>query len=265
MLHRELRQDRDPLRTGIPDVTTIVGSYLSPYVRKVLVCLELKGIAWQIDPIVPFYGNDAFTRLSPLRRIPVLIDDLVTLADSTVICEYLEERYSAPALLPNGAGPRARARWLEEYADTRMGEVFIWRYYNQLVIRRFVWDEKPDEDVLRRAREEEIPQILDFLEDELPAEGFLFGAIGLPDIAIASFFRNAYLARLTLDATRWPRTADFVARALDHAAFAKLRPLEELLLRTPIAEHRAALVAAGAPVAPQTFATTRPRRGILSI
>lgn len=32
----------------------IIGSYLSPYVRKVLVLLELKGIAYRIDPIVPF-------------------------------------------------------------------------------------------------------------------------------------------------------------------------------------------------------------------
>jgi hypothetical protein len=33
--------------------TLIVGSYLSPYVRKVLVCLALKGVAYRIDPIVP--------------------------------------------------------------------------------------------------------------------------------------------------------------------------------------------------------------------
>lgn len=32
----------------------IIGSYLSPYVRKVLVVLDLKGIAYEIDPIVPF-------------------------------------------------------------------------------------------------------------------------------------------------------------------------------------------------------------------
>ena len=33
--------------------------------------LDLKGIAYQIDPIVPFFGNDRFTEISPLRRIPV--------------------------------------------------------------------------------------------------------------------------------------------------------------------------------------------------
>jgi glutathione S-transferase len=53
----------------------IVGSYLSPYVRKVLVVLDLKGIPYEIDPIVPFFGNERFSALSPIRRIPVLIDD----------------------------------------------------------------------------------------------------------------------------------------------------------------------------------------------
>ena len=49
----------------------IVGSYLSPYVRKVLAFLDLKGIDYEIDPIVPFMGGDRFTELSPLRRIPL--------------------------------------------------------------------------------------------------------------------------------------------------------------------------------------------------
>jgi glutathione S-transferase len=35
----------------------IVGSYLSPYVRKVLACLDLKGLAYEIDPIAPFFGT----------------------------------------------------------------------------------------------------------------------------------------------------------------------------------------------------------------
>jgi glutathione S-transferase len=248
-----------------PASTKIIGSYLSPYVRKVLVCLDIKGIAYEIDPIVPFYGNDEFTRLSPVRRIPVLIDDSVTLADSSAICEYLDERYPEPRLFPQGAQLRARARWLEEFADTRMGEVFIWRLYNQLVIRRFVWGEAPDEQMLQKAREEEIPRTLDYLEAELPPAGFLFGAICVADIALAAFFRNASFARFSIDAGRWPGTAAFVARALDHPGFAKLRPFEELLLRTPIQNHRAALQSAGAPISADTLGTSPPRRGIMTI
>ena len=75
----------------------IIGSYISPYVRKVLAVLVAKGIAYEIDPIVPFMGDDRFAALSPLRRVPVLIDDRVTLCDSSVICQYLEDRHPEPA------------------------------------------------------------------------------------------------------------------------------------------------------------------------
>src|SRR6185436_11491497 len=128
----------------------IVGSYVSPYVRKVLVVLDLKGIPYEIDPIVPFFGNDEFSRLSPIRRIPVLTDDQVTLSDSTVICEYLDDRHPSPAVRPADPVARARARWLEEFADTRMGEVFIWRLFNETIINPFVWGKKTDAEVLER-------------------------------------------------------------------------------------------------------------------
>src|SRR5258705_13095865 len=91
----------------------IIGSYLSPYVRKVLVCLGLKGIGYEIDPIVPFLGDARFSKVSPIRRIPVLIDDQGTLCDSSVICEYLDDRHPEPPIYPKGPAARARARWLE--------------------------------------------------------------------------------------------------------------------------------------------------------
>lgn len=43
----------------------IVGNYLSPYVRKLLVWLELKGIACEIDPLVPVDGDDRHRRCGP--------------------------------------------------------------------------------------------------------------------------------------------------------------------------------------------------------
>lgn len=71
----------------------VIGGYVSPYVRKVLACLHLKGLDYEIDPITPFFGDAEFERVSPLRRIPVLIDGAVELCDSAVICAYLDEAY----------------------------------------------------------------------------------------------------------------------------------------------------------------------------
>jgi len=244
----------------------IIGSYVSPYVRKVLVCLDLKGIDYRIDPIVPFFGSDEFSAISPVRRIPVLIDDSLTLTDSTVICEYLEERYPTPSLHPSTPAARARARWLEEFADTRIGEVLIWRFFNERVIKPYVWREETDEAVVERTLEVEIPSVLDYLERELPAGGeFFFGEIGIADIAVAAFFRNAHFAGFAIDAQRWPKAAEFVARTLDHPSFAKLRAFEELLLKTPIRNQREALAEAGAPLTPRSYGTDSPRRGVLSI
>lgn len=89
---------------------TVIGSYISPYVRKVLACLELKGLDYAIDPIAPFTGDEAFARLSPLRRVPVLVDGALVLNDSSVICQYLEDKHPTPALYPRDIADRAKAR-----------------------------------------------------------------------------------------------------------------------------------------------------------
>jgi glutathione S-transferase len=241
----------------------IIGSYLSPYVRKVLACLDLKGLAYEIDPIVPYMGDDRFTALSPLRRVPVLIDDRVTLADSSVICQYLEDRYPEPALYPLDVADRARARWLEEFADSRMGDVFIWGLFNHAVIAPAVWGTPRDLAVIDRIVSEEIPPVLDYLESQVPAEEFLFGALCIADLSIAVFLRNAAFARYQVDPGRWPATARFVDRVLAQDCLAKLQPFEALMLRTPILQQRAALAAAGAPVCAETVGGSPPRRGVM--
>ena len=244
----------------------IVGSPLSPYVRKVLVCLELKGLAWEIDPIVPFFGDDRFTALSPLRRIPVLIDGELALSDSSVICQYLEDRQPEPALYPADVADRARARWLEEYADTRMGDVFIWRLFNQVAIRPAVFGEKGDPELVAKTLAEDVPAVLDYLESLAPRDGFLFGpALGIADISFAAFFRNAAFARFAIDAARWPKSAAFVARALATPPFAKLAALEDRMIRTPIPAQRKLLGELGVALTPETYGTDRPRRGVMPI
>jgi glutathione S-transferase len=243
----------------------IIGSYLSPYVRKVLVCLEIKGIAYEVDHLVPFFGDDRFSRLSPLRRIPVLVDGDLVLTDSSVICQYLEDLQPTPSLLPADIRDRARARWLEEYADTRMGDVFIWQYFNQIAIRPSVWGEKGDRALVDKTLAEDIPAVLDYLEAEAPADGFRFGAMGLADIAPACFFRNAGWVRFQIDAGRWPRAAAWMARTLASAPFVKLAALEDGVLRTPIAEQREKLRSLGAPISADTLAAPSPRRGVMTI
>jgi glutathione S-transferase len=243
----------------------VIGSYVSPYVRKVLACMELKGIDYTVDPITPFFGNDEFEGLSPLRRIPVLIDGTVTISDSSVICAYLDEVCPDPPLLPTSPADRARACWLEEYADTRLGDVFIWGLFYQRYVHPRVWGEPGDEERVARVLAEDVPGTLDYLERQLPDGGFLFGDLGLADIALASFFRNAALVDFTVDADRWPRTARFVKAVLTHPILAKLGRLEEVQLTATIAGRRQALVDAGAKLTEQSWGLREPRRGMMRL
>ena len=243
----------------------IIGSYVSPYVRKVLACLNLKRLDYEIDPITPFFGGDKFERLSPLRRIPVLIDGAVTLCDSSVICAYLDEAYPGHPLLPDAPADRARARWLEEFADSRLGDIFIWALFYQRRVRPMVWGEPGDEVRIRKAVEEDAPQALDYLEGELPADGFLFGDIGLADISIASFFRNAAYADFQVDAGRWPGTAAFVDRTLAHPCIDSLLRFERVQLSTDIKGRRQALTDAGARLTEESVGVREPRKGYMRL
>ena len=244
---------------------TIIGSFVSPYVRKVLACINLKRLSYEVDPITPFFGNDEFERLSPLRRIPVLIDGDLSVSDSTVICEYLDEAYSGHALLPRDLKDRARARWLEEFADTRLGDIFIWGLFYQKIVHPMVWGEPGDQARIDRILNEDAPAALDYLERQLPADGFLFGEIGVADIALASFFRNAAYAGFEPDAARWPRTAGFVARTLAHPSIADLLPFEDVQRGAAIKGRRQALLDAGAPLTADSLGVREPRKGYMRL
>ena len=249
------------LRTG----ATVIGGPMSPYVRKVLAVCEMKGVPYRVDPIVPFFGDERFSELSPLRRIPVYIDDQVSVSDSTVICEYLDERFPTPALLPKAPAERARARWIEEYADTRMGDVFIWRIFYEAVINPFVWQRPRDKEKIASVVAEELPEVMDHLEGLAPSSGFLFGSVSIADISVAVLFRNLMWARIELPRDRWPRTLGWVERTTNVPALAKLTRIADRLAQTPLPQHRPVAAELGLSLTETTIAVTAPRRGPMTV
>lgn len=236
----------------------IIGNHVSPYARKVLVALALKGVEHEIDPIVPFYGTEEFTRVSPLRRIPVLIEGDLVLNDSTVICEYLDEMYPDPPLMPRSPADRARARWLEEYADSRLGDLIIWRLFYRKIVQPRVFKTVPDEAALTEVSERALPEALDWIETQAPEHGFLFDHLCIADIAFASFFRNALLAGWTIDPARWPRTAAWIARVETVPAFAESIRMEQVIFSVRGPERAEAMRAAGARVSAKSYGGEKP-------
>ncbi|MGH7896608.1 MAG: glutathione S-transferase family protein, partial [Candidatus Binatia bacterium] len=91
---------------------------LSPYAQKVKISLYEKEIPFEAA-IPNIFGEDAeFARVSPRREVPALIDGETSVFDSTIILEYLEDKWPSPPMLPETAAERARVRMLEELCDT---------------------------------------------------------------------------------------------------------------------------------------------------
>lgn len=245
---------------------TVIGSPISPYARKVFAACALKGIEIEIDPLVAFYGDEHFTKLSPVRRIPVYRDAHATLCDSSVICQYLEDAYPTPHLYPKDIVKRAEARWLEEFADTRIADVFAWKIFQAAVIDPGVWNRPRDKAAVERAVMEELPPVMDYLEEWAPAHGYIFGDISIADISIVPYFANLSWARVEPDANRWPKTMAWVRRLRDEDAFARFEKMGAPLVRTQIADHRRVLGEMGVKLTADTHMTrTDPRRGPLTV
>jgi glutathione S-transferase len=99
---------------------------LSPWARKVRIALYEKGIPFtKIDIPHDAAGNlikpPEFLAANPRGRVPTLIDGNVTVYESTVVLEYLEDAYPKPPLYPRDVAGRARCRVLEDTGDQDVG------------------------------------------------------------------------------------------------------------------------------------------------
>ena len=94
-----------------------------PFCRKVQIVLEEKKIPYQLVPVDVLSGEarkEEFLELNPFAKVPVLIDEDLVLFESNVICEYLEELYPQPPLLPAEASGRGRIRLMERIHDNEL-------------------------------------------------------------------------------------------------------------------------------------------------
>lgn len=103
----------------------------SPFARKVRIALLEKQLAFELIEVDLSNRSADFVAASPLGKVPVLVDeDGTRVFDSTVICEYLEDRYPQPSLLGNDHVTRLKHRALDELADT-VGEQAVKLFYSE--------------------------------------------------------------------------------------------------------------------------------------
>ena len=210
----------------------LYGSSLSPYARKVLAYAAEKGLEIEVRPTGGFgQPSDEFAEASPFRKMPAFRDGDYSLADSSAIIHYLEAKHPEPALIP--ADPRLRGKtiWYEEFADTILVSCGAKIFFNLIVAPRFL-GRAGDEEAARHAEINDLPPILDYVEEVVPDEGgYLVGdTLTLADIAVACPFANFRHTQTKVDPERYPRTVAYVDRILARPSFAPLIERETAIL-----------------------------------
>ncbi|MEM8632022.1 MAG: glutathione S-transferase family protein [Pseudomonadota bacterium] len=92
---------------------------LSPFCRKVRLSLAEKKIETDLVEEKYWEEDPEFLRRNPAGKVPVLKMDGLMMAESAAICEYIEERYPEPALMPRDAADRFEVRRLVSWFDDK--------------------------------------------------------------------------------------------------------------------------------------------------
>jgi glutathione S-transferase len=156
----------------------LIGSYTSPFVRKISVILLEKGIVFEFINHTPWAEDSQVPHYNPLGKVPALIDERgLTWYDSSVIAQVIELRDEAPALLPDDALHALQVRQLAKLADG-INDAAV-----TIVREQMRPGAQQSEEVLLRNREK-IQRGLDALEAAAAkAELINTGTLNLADIA----------------------------------------------------------------------------------
>lgn len=192
---------------------TVYGAPLSPFVRKVRLFLAEKNMDYQLEIILPFGQPTWYRELNPLGRIPAMRDGDFTLADSSVICQYLDDKHpERPSLLGQSAEQRARVRWLEKYADYELAPLCTFSVFRNRALKPSM-GQSCDEAAVQKALHEKLPTHFDYLEQTLGSADYLVGdSLTLADLALACQLINMQHGGEQLDAQRWPNLSAHYAR-----------------------------------------------------
>ncbi len=200
------------------------GTLRSTHASKTKLVLEEKRIPYRIENLRPgdlWKKPPAMIARHPLGKVPYIDDNGLVIFDSTVINEYLDERYGPPRLMPDDAVARARVRELEQFADEAMlvGDVPpIWMAY---------WSEPDKRDTKRMEagreglRKRDLPYIESVLGAAAPG-GYLCGAFSMADVPMMVLAMVLEVDPVGIDA--FPRTARYIELLRKRPSYRAISP-----------------------------------------
>ncbi len=201
------------------------GTLRSTNGSKTKVVLEEKALSYQVECVRP---GDVWKKVPevlakhPLGKVPYIDDGDLTLYDSTVINEYLNDAYPEPSLLPADPVGRARARALENYGD----EGVLMKYLPMIWMPWWSPEEDRDQAAMERGREGLRNEILPFVESQLADEGYLVGEFSLADVPFMAVAMVMQVDGFAVDG--FPRCAAYLDRLRQRPSYRAIDPATSL-------------------------------------
>ena len=191
---------------------------LSPFCRKVRLSLAEKKLEVELVEERYWEQGAEFMRRNPAGKVPVLIMDGQTMAESAAICEYIEEKHPEPALLPKGPAERFEARRLVAWFDDKFHQEVTSKLLYERINKKLMGLGYPDSrNVKDGARA--IKYHLDYMGRLLDQRRWLAGDV----MTLADFAAAAHLSALDyLSDVDWDRNAqvkDWYAKIKSRPAF----------------------------------------------
>ena len=127
--------------------------FLSPPCRKVRIVLGEKKLEFETIAEPVWQRRHDFLLLNPAGSVPVLSEpDGPALADSTAICEYLDEVCPDPALMSGTPLQRAEIRRLVQWFDTKFQTEVTDLILGEKVCKRLFGRGEPDSAAIRAGK-----------------------------------------------------------------------------------------------------------------
>lgn len=200
---------------------TVHGSPISPFVRKVLVCLAEKGVKHEVNPISPFPPPESHLKISPLGKIPALTDGGLAIPDSAAICGYIEKKFPEVPMYPVDTSDYGRALWYSVWADNELPKATASLFFNRVAVK--MMGREPDEAVIQKIISDVQPGIFDYLEAEIGDKTYLVGdSLSIADVAITCQFVQMMYSGESLPASSHPNIARYVDNHMRRDSFKQL-------------------------------------------
>ena len=194
----------------------IMGANVSPFVRKVRIFMAEKGLEYDLEQVSPFSPPAGWREISPLGKIPALLDGDRIVNDSSCICQYIERKNPAPPLFPSADEDYVHALWIEEFIDAGFVPVAGGKVFFPLIVNPIISNQPVDDAVkaeVEQVVENEFPKFWGYLDANLGDKEFFAGkALSIADLAVTSVHVNLRHAGIAVDTDRWPHLAGFVER-----------------------------------------------------